>query len=75
MYLIKGKSIGFISGETTTGANIEVSLSQLYKNHSYTITVTGLSGDADTAGILNSAIFYVGGSFNVYIDKSEFSIR
>ena len=75
VYLIQDKSIILSSGETTVSVGIEVRLSQLYKNHSYTITVTGLSDDADVAGILNSAIFYVGGSFSVYVDKSEFSIR
>jgi len=77
VYLIQDRTVIFGSGETTVSRGIGIMLSQLYKNHSYTITVTGLSDDADTAGILNSAIFYVGGgfSFNIYIDKSEFSIR
>ncbi len=77
VYLIQDEIITFNSGETTRNAHIDVRLSQLYKNHSYTITVTGLIDPANNAGILNSAIFYVGDvfGFNVYVDKSEFSIR
>lgn len=75
VYLIQGKSLIFSSGETVKSGPIEVRLSQLHKNHSYTITVKGLSDDADLAGILNSAIFYVEGALIAYVDKSEFSIR
>ena len=73
VYLIQDRIILFSSGETTIDAYTEARLSQLYKNHSYTITVTGLIGDADDVGILDSVIFHVG-YFNIYIDKSEFSI-